>query len=216
MHEVKRRRALPVYIAALVFALYALIAPLYTLWHFLLAALVTAGTWLAADALIPPVIEYEAEPQPSYGEAADAVLARAKAFAEMAARCAPAMGSDGEALVALAALSDKIAQTVTDSSADPARIRRFQDYYLSTTEKLAEAYVRLEDTGAEGENTTGSHRRIAAMLEAEKEAFVRFLDGLFGAQAIDIESEIEVMRMRMRAEGLTDDGMDDAMKQNAE
>ena len=39
MREVKRRRALPVYIAAAVFAVYALVFPLYKLTHFLIAAL---------------------------------------------------------------------------------------------------------------------------------------------------------------------------------
>ena len=63
MQPVTRRRALPVYIAAAVFALYALIFPLYALWHFLLAALVTAAAWLLADWLIKPVTEYIPGPE---------------------------------------------------------------------------------------------------------------------------------------------------------
>lgn len=214
MHEVKRRRALPVYIAAGVFALYALIAPLYTLWHFLLAALVTAAAWLAADALIKPVIEYEAdpvEPEPSYGEAADAVLARAKAFRQKCTACAPSMGPDGEKLLALADLSDKIADMARQPDFDPSRIRRFQDYYLATTEKLADSYTHLAGQGVAGENITAAREKISAMLDAEKDAFARFLDALFGAQALDIESEIAVMHMRMRAEGLADDGGPDEL-----
>ena len=58
MREVKRKSAVPVYIAAAVFAVYALVFPLYSLWHFFIAALVTAAAWLAADKLIPPVTEY--------------------------------------------------------------------------------------------------------------------------------------------------------------
>lgn len=221
MHEIKRRRALPVYIAAGVFALYALIAPLYTLWHFLLAALVTAATWLAADALIKPVIEYEAdpvEPEPSYGEAADAVLARAKAFRQKCAACAPSMGPDGEKLLALADISDRIAEKVKDQSADPGRIRRFQDYYLATTEKLADSYIRLGAQGVAGENMTAARAKIGAMLDAEKDAFVKFLDTLFGAEAMDIESEIAVMHMRMQAEGLSDSGdeLDELLKKAGE
>lgn len=213
MHEVKHRRALPVYIAALVFALYALIAPLYTLWHFLLAALVTAAAWLIADAKIKPIVEYESdpvEPEASYCEAADAVLARAEAFRAKAASCAGAMGPDGEKLMALAELSDKIAETVKQPGSDPSRVRRFQDYYLTTTEKLADSYIELSSPGAEGKNMTAAREKISAMLDAEREGFAKFIDALFGAQTLDIESEIEVMRMRMRAEGLTrsDGGMD--------
>lgn len=210
MREIKHRRALPVYIAAAVFALYSLIAPLYTLWHFFFAALVTAAAWLIADAVIKPEIEYVPEPKPSYGEAADAILARAEDFRETAAGHAASMGADGEKLMALADLSDKIANKATEPNTDLSRIRRFQDYYLATTEKLAASYVRLAAQGTAGENIADALRKISAMLDAEKDAYIRFLDALFGAEAMDIDSEIQVMHMRMRAEGLadSDDGMD--------
>lgn len=218
MREVKKRRALPVYIAAAVFALYALVAPLYTLWHFFFAAVVTAATWLAADAVIKPEIEYIPEPKPSYGEAADAILARAEAFREAASGFAAAMGADGEKLMALADLSDTIAEKAKEPTADFGRIRRFQDYYLATTEKLAAAYVRLAAQGSAGGNISDSRSKISAMLDAEKQAYSRFLDALFGAEAMDIDSEIQVMRMRMRAEGLTEggDGPDELLKKAAE
>ena len=212
MHEVRRRRALPVYIAALVFALYALFAPLYTLWHFLLAALVTAAAWLIADALIKPAVEYVAdpvEPEPSYGEEADAILARARQFRTHTAACGASADGAAEKLAALADISDKIAGKAKEPLTDLARIRRFQGYYLATTEKLADALVRLDAQGVEGENIADARRRILALLDTEQEAFVRFLDGLFGAEAMDIESEIQVMHMRMQAEGLSaQDGPD--------
>ena len=56
MRQIKRRSALPVYIAAGAYALYALVMPLYKLWHFLAAALVTAGVWMLFDRLIKPEI----------------------------------------------------------------------------------------------------------------------------------------------------------------
>ncbi len=207
MHEVKRRRALPVYIAALVFALYALIAPLYTLWHFLLAALVTAAAWLAADALIKPVVEYVAdpvEPEPSYGEEADAILARARQFRAHNAACGASAASAADKLAALADISDKIAEKAKEPRCDLARIRRFQGYYLATTEKLADSLVRLEAQGVDGGSIGESRGKILALLDAEQAAFSRFLDGLFGAEAMDIDSEIQVMRMRMQTEGLAD------------
>lgn len=207
MHEVKHRRALPVYIAALVFALYALIAPLYTLWHFLLAALVTAAAWLLADALIKPTVEYVAdpvEPAPSYGEAVDAILARASQFRSHTAACGASVDSARDKLAALADISDKIAEKAKEPLCDLSRIRRFQGYYLATTEKLADALVRLEAQGVDGGNIGESREKILALLDAEQAAFSRFLDGLFGAEAMDIDSEIQVMRMRMQTEGLAD------------
>ncbi len=52
MRQSKRRPALPVYIAAAVYAAYALLFPLYRLAHFFIAAVVTAAAWLIADKLI--------------------------------------------------------------------------------------------------------------------------------------------------------------------
>ena len=80
MREVKHKSALPVYIAAGVFALWALILPLYKAWHFLLAALVTAAVWLIADKLVKPRVEYVPEPEPepvSHGAVVDGILAEA-------------------------------------------------------------------------------------------------------------------------------------------
>lgn len=61
MRQIKHRRALPVYAAAGVYALYALVMPLYESWHFLIAALLTAGTWVLADHFVKPKIELTPE-----------------------------------------------------------------------------------------------------------------------------------------------------------
>lgn len=208
MREVKRRSALPVYIAAGVFALYALVAPLYSLWHFFLAAVVTAAAWLIADRLIKPVTEYVPEPEPepvSYGAEADAVLANAKkARTEMERLAASIADADVKAKIArLVQLSDAIAQDAVQDASDIPQIRKFQSYFLPSTIKLLEAYDRMSAPAVAGENTDKARSGIAAMLQTEADAFQKQLDALYKNDALDVDADIKVMEQLLAREGLT-------------
>ena len=208
MREVKRRSALPVYIAAGVFALYALVAPLYSLWHFFLAAVVTAAAWLIADRLVKPVTEYVPEPEPepvSYGAEADAVLAEAKkARTEMERLAASIADTDVKAKIAkLVQLSDAIAQDAIQDASDIPQIKKFQSYFLPSTIKLLEAYDRMSAPGVAGENTDKARSGIAAMLQTEAAAFQKQLDALYKNDALDVDADIKVMEQLLAREGLT-------------
>ena len=218
MRQVKRRSALPVYIAAAVFAAYALIFPLYKLWHFLVAAAVTAAAWLAADALIKPKVEYVPEPEPepvSYGAAADAILAEAKkARAEMERLAASIPDQDVKQKIAsLLSLSDRIAQDAIQDEADIPQIQKFQNYFLPSTIGLLNAYDRMSAQGVNGENISGSRQRIADMLQTEVEAFQKQLDALYRNDAMDVDADIKVMQQLLEREGLgKDDELQDLLR----
>lgn len=211
MRQVKRRSALPVYIAAAVYAVCALVLPLYKLWHFLLAALITAVAWLLADKLVKPRIEYVPEPEPepvSYGGEVDAILAEAsKARTEMERLSAsipdPAVR---EKIASLVTLSDRIAQDAIRDRSDVPRIQKFQSYFLPSTIALLNAYDRMSAQGVEGENITGSKERIAQMLDTEIEAFQKQLDALYQNDAMDVDAEIRAMQSLLAQEGLAQGG----------
>ena len=208
MRQVKRRSALPVYIAAAVFALWALVLPLYTVWHFLAAALVTASVWLAADKLVKPKIEYVPEPEPepvSYGAEADAILAQAKtARAEMERLSASIPDEDvREKIALLAGLSDRIAKDAAEDASDIPLIQKFQSYFLPSTISLLNAYDRMSAQGVDGENISGAKARILQMLDTEIQAFQKQLDGLYQNDAMDVDAEIKVMRNLLTREGLS-------------
>lgn len=211
MREVKRRSALPVYIAAAVFALWALVLPLYKFWHFLAAALVTAGAWLLADKLIAPKVEYVPEPEPepvSYGAEADAVLAEAKkARAEMERLAGSIPDNAVKAKIAeLASLSDRIAQDAVQDAADIPQIKKFQSYFLPSTISLLNAYDRMSAQQVDGTNITGSRERIAQMLDTEITAFKKQLDTLYQNDAMDVDADIKVMENLLAREGLSGSG----------
>ena len=82
------------------------------------------------------------------------------------------------------------------------QIRKFMDYYLPTTLKLLNAYQRMDSTGVEGENITGTKEKVEGVMDTIAAAFEKQLDGLFGADALDISTDIAVLETMLERAGL--------------
>ena len=102
-------------------------------------------------------------------------------------------------------ITDKITQDAIDDPKDIPQIKKFMNYYLPTT-KLLNAYDRMSALGIEGENLDKSMKNINEMLDAAIIAYKKRLDSLFANQALDIETDIEVMNTMLAREGLTGTG----------
>ena len=100
-------------------------------------------------------------------------------------------------------ITDKITQDAIADPSDIPQIKKFMNYYLPTTIKLLNAYDRMSSQGIEGENLSKSMNSINEMLDAAIEAYKKRLDSLFANQALDIETDIEVMNTMLAREGLT-------------
>ena len=103
--------------------------------------------------------------------------------------------------------------------ADPAKlpqIRRFMDYYLPTTLKLLNAYDRMDATGVAGENITGTKERVESIMGTIVTAFEKQLDTLFGADAMDISTDISVLETMLAREGLAGERMEAQTTKNAD
>lgn len=99
-------------------------------------------------------------------------------------------------------ITDKITQDAIADPSDIPQIKKFMNYYLPTTIKLLNAYDRMSAAGVEGENIDKSMKNINDMLDAAIEAYKKRLDSLFENQALDIETDIEVMNTMLAREGL--------------
>ena len=99
-------------------------------------------------------------------------------------------------------ITDKIAQDAKADPLDIPQIKRFFNYYLPTTIKLLNAYDRMSAQEIEGENISKSLTSIEEMLDTAIDAYRKRLDSLFANQALDIETDIEVMNTMMEREGL--------------
>ena len=99
-------------------------------------------------------------------------------------------------------ITDKIAQDAISDPSDIPQIKKFMNYYLPTTIKLLNAYDRMSAQGIEGENLDKSMKSINDMLDTAIEAYKKRLDSLFANQALDIETDIQVMNTMLAREGL--------------
>lgn len=100
-------------------------------------------------------------------------------------------------------ITDKMAQDAINDPSDIPQIKKFFSYYLPTTIKLLNSYDRMSSQGITGENLDKSMKNINEMLDAAIAAYRKRLDDLFADQALDIETDIDVMNTMLAREGLS-------------
>ena len=100
-------------------------------------------------------------------------------------------------------VTDKITQDAIADPSDIPQIKKFMNYYLPTTIKLLNAYDRMSAQGIEGENLDKTMKSINSMLDDAIAAYKKMLDSLFANQALDIETDIQVMNTMLAREGLS-------------
>ncbi len=86
-------------------------------------------------------------------------------------------------------------------------LNMFMNYYLPTTTKLMDAYVEMDRQPVQGENIAKAKKEISGSLSTINDAFEKLLDSFFRDQAMDVSSDINVMKMMMKQEGLTEDDL---------
>ena len=210
----KRKPVAPFYAAAAVWLLYALFFPLYAPLHYVIAAAAAGAVFLIAWLLCrgeavgqAPQAEKkpEAKKEESTGNAElDKMLKDDRlAIAEMKRLDDniedPGISAD---IVRLEQISGKIFEEVKRDPKKLPQIRRFMDYYLPTTLKLLNAYDRASAAGISGENVDATKAKVEGMMRTIVAAFEKQLDALYGAEALDISTDITVLETMMAREGL--------------
>ena len=208
MKKIVHKPAAPIYAAAVVWILYALLFPLYRVGHFALCAAASAAVYLIARLFCRDVVEeVEEKPEPTGNAELDMMISDGNlAIAEMK-RLNESIKDEkiSRQIDRLEEISGKIFDCVKASPEKLPQIRKFMNYYLPTTLKLLNAYDRMGSQGVSGENISGTMERVENMMGTIVTAFERQLDGLFGDQALDISTDITVLENMMAREGLSDD-----------
>ena len=93
-----------------------------------------------------------------------------------------------------------------DNPGREAEVRKFMNYYLPTTLKLLKSYDLMESQSCQGENIVASRRKIENVLDLLIEAYEKLLDRLFGNDALDIATDIDVLETMMAGDGLSSKG----------
>lgn len=215
-----RKPVAPFYAVAVLWLLYALLFPLYAPTHYILLAAASAAVFVLVNALCKNAgtvggTEQAAAPktgekpkETSTGSAeVDKMLKDGRlAIAEMKRLddniADPGISAD---IVRLEQVSQKIFDEVERDPKKLPQIRRFMDYYLPTTLKLLNAYDRASSTGISGENVDATKAKVEGMMRTIVAAFEKQLDALYGAEALDISTDIAVLETMMAREGLAGD-----------
>ena len=210
MATMTKKSTLPYYCAAAVWVLYALLFPLYRFGHILFVALGSAIVFLVMNALCPPItVEVEEKPveeKPTGNEALDKMLKDGKLALSEMQRLDDNI-QDEKISADIQRLKEVCSKIFDQVKADPAKlpqIRKFMDYYLPTTLKLLNSYDRMGAQGISGENIDATMEKVAGMMDTIVKAFEKQLDSLFGAEALDISTDITVLETMMAREGLTE------------
>ena len=97
-------------------------------------------------------------------------------------------------------ITREIFRIVQEEPEKRAKIDRFMKYFLPTTLKLLETYATLEKSPAEGENINQSRRSIEIAMDTIVDGFQNQLDQLYKTDALNIETEIDVLTQMMNQE----------------
>ncbi len=140
----------------------------------------------------------------SYGEKVDPILEEGnRALSEMGRLYSTIKDPEiRQKINEIMLVTDKIMQDAIEDPSDIPQIKKFFRYYLPTTIKLLHAYDRMSSQGIEGENIDKSISNINEMLDVAIAAYKKRLDSLFENQALDIETDIDVMNQMLAREGL--------------
>ena len=219
-HNRKKRHTSPIYTFAGVWLVAACFLPMYRLWALLLTlGLSSFCAYLmgkhaakkeqkqaeAPAAEAQPAQQKTAAPQKSYGPEIDPILQEGnRALSEMGRIYMSVQDVEVRKKInELMRITDKITQDAIHDPSDIPQIKKFMNYYLPTTIKLLNAYDRMSAQGIEGENLDKSMKSINEMLDQAIVAYKKRLDSLFENQALDIETDIEVMNQMLAREGLS-------------
>ena len=208
MKKIVHKPAAPLYAAAAVWVLYALLFPLYRVGHFVIVLAASAAVYGIARLFCKDIVEeVPQEPETTGNQELDQMIAQGKGALDEMRRLNDSIqdAAISAQIERLSQVSDKIFQQVQKNPSQLPQIRKFMSYYLPTTLKLLRAYDDMSRQGVQGENITGTMERVRGMMSTIVTAFERQLDSLFGDQALDISTDITVLDNMMAREGLSDD-----------
>lgn len=212
MAKLVKKSVAPLYAVAVLWVFWGLLFPLHRLIHLILAAAVSVIVFCVGKAIWPdktyetpePEPEKKEEPKTTGNPDIDALIKeRDRAVSEMRRLNDSIEDPTVSAQIdRLEATTAKIVDHVANNPEKLPDIRRFMNYYLPTTLKLLNAYDRADSAGISGANVDGTKGRVENIMETIVTAFDKQLDSLFGAEALDISTDITVLEQMLAREGI--------------
>ena len=203
--EKRTRPVLPIYLAALVWPVGALLLPTYRLSSVLIIAGASAVVYGLGSKFCPTRVIKKQVPYATGSEDVDAMLSGISANLDKLHVLNDAI-PDAELSAAMTRMEKagrSIAATVEQSPDKARTIDRFARYYLPEVIKLMTTYASMEKNGVKGENADQILAELRRNAATTAKAFENQLDALYSAEAMDISTDIEVLDGILKSQNLT-------------
>ncbi len=204
--------AVPIYLAAAVWAIFGLFGHLYELSNILLAIALSVVVFLVARKFLPGrTAEVEDVLTTGDREVDSKLAASLEALKRLRAAASGASPMVSKELGRIEDAGRRILAAVVDKKGRFGQVRKFMDYYLPTTDKLVGQYRELAGAGS-GEQVKRALTSIENSLDMIALAFEKQLDKLYADEALDITTDVQVLETMMASDGLTDEGIRQTMR----
>lgn len=98
-------------------------------------------------------------------------------------------------------ISDNIYKEVALNSEKLYKIRRFNDYYIITIEKILNQYITLKENKIVTEEAKELCLKIESFIENSSNSLKKIYNSLFDNEIIDIDAEMKVMMNELNIKG---------------
>lgn len=210
MKTVRKPSAAPVYAVGITWILYTVLFGMRSVWQAVLCTGLSLAVYLIFKSKFPgKTMQVEVpEKAPDTGDAVlDEVIVQGREAIKEIRRLNAEIPDAGisNQLSDIEATTGKIFKQLEADKGQIKRCRQFLNYYLPTTIKLLEQYVKLQKQGVRDGNIAEAMHKIEDMLSKIQTAFRKQLDALFASDVVDITADIAVMDQMMKSQGLTDE-----------
>ena len=203
--EKRTRPVLPIYLAALVWPVGALLLPAYRLSNLLIIAGLSLAAYGLGTKFCPTRVIRKQVPYATGSEDVDTMLSGISANLDKLHALNDAI-PDPELSAAMTRL-EKAGRSIAaavEQAPDTARsIDRFARYYLPEVIKLMTTYANMEKNGVKGGNADQILTELRRNAATTAKAFENQLDALYSAEAMDISTDIEVLDGILKSQNLT-------------
>ena len=191
--EKTKRPVLPIYMAALVWPVGALLLPPYRLSNLLILAGLSLIAYAVGTKLCPTRVVRTLIPYATGSEDVDAMLNGIAANLDALHKLNEAI-PDPQLSAAMERM-EKAGRSI-------AAVVEKAPYYLPETVKLMATYAALEQNGVKGENAAQIESELRRNAATTATAFENQLDALYSAEAMDISTDIEVLDSILKSQNL--------------
>lgn len=203
--EKRTRPVLPIYLAALVWPVGALLLPAYRLSNLLIIAGLSLAAYGLGTKFCPTRVIRKQVPYATGSEDVDTMLSGISANLDKLHALNNAI-PDPELSAAMTRM-EKAGRSIAaavEQAPDKARsIDRFARYYLPEVIKLMTTYANMEKNGVKGGNADQILTELRRNAATTAKAFENQLDALYSAEAMDISTDIEVLDGILKSQNLT-------------